>query len=90
MIPHARVRHAIAGRTRIAVESKRHDLDYYVRVVQQLNELPEVLEVTANPRSAGLLLIHEEGALQAIVETGPWSDAAWRALELSRRPSPRP
>jgi pimeloyl-ACP methyl ester carboxylesterase len=31
----------------------------------------------------------DRAALQAVVEAGPWSDAAWQALELSRRPSPR-
>jgi predicted esterase len=29
----------------------------------------------------------DRAALRAVVESGPWSDAAWRALELSRRPS---
>ena len=28
----------------------------------------------------------DRAALRAVVESGPWSDAAWRALELSRRP----
>jgi predicted esterase len=28
----------------------------------------------------------DRAALRAVMESGPWSDAAWRALELSRRP----
>jgi hypothetical protein len=84
MTPQGRVRHALSGRTRIAVASKRNDLGYYLRVVQEIAKLPEVVEVTANPRSAGLLVIHEEGALPSIADRA--RERGWFELESLQPP----
>ncbi len=59
--------HNIDGRTRIHVPSKRHDEAWFSGVAQRLREIESIDYVSANPLTAGILILHH-GTLDAIAQ----------------------
>jgi hypothetical protein len=48
--------HRARGRLRLRIPARRHDSSFFVRLVEQLSALPGVLQVTADPVTAGVLI----------------------------------
>ena len=66
-IPSAYVRHAIAGRVRFRVPSRKYDDAYFDRVAAELSSWEAVDEVRTNATTTGILLRHSS-SLQVLVE----------------------
>jgi hypothetical protein len=58
MSPMARIVHALPNRTRLRVPSRRGNSSYFTAVVGRLNTFSGVIEVTAEVRTASILLRH--------------------------------
>ncbi len=56
--PEARLVHAIPGRARLRLPERRGDALFFEEVAKRLEALPGVLQVSANPQTASLLLAH--------------------------------
>lgn len=59
MAPQAVVEHQLPGRARLRIPSKRGDVQWFGEVVQWLSRNPDVYELSANPKTASLLIEHE-------------------------------
>ena len=58
MIPDARIVHRLPGRLRIKVDSHKRDVAFFSMLRNELRSCPGVLEVTANPVTASVLIQH--------------------------------
>ncbi|WP_354682363.1 HMA2 domain-containing protein [Cupriavidus necator] len=54
----AQLSHALPGRLRVKVPTRRHDAAYFDDVVRRLSECSGVDEVSVNPVTASVLIIH--------------------------------
>lgn len=61
-LPAAHVVHAVPGRTRLIVPSRRGDAAFFAAATVQLGEAPGVAAVRANPRAGSLVARHAGGA----------------------------
>jgi Heavy metal associated domain 2 len=50
--------HAIPGRMRIRIRSRRGDKDFFASLVHSLREVEDVKEVVANPHTGSVLVFH--------------------------------
>jgi heavy-metal-associated domain-containing protein len=50
--------HKSPGRTRLRIPARRNDEDYFASLAQALRQCPGVQRVETNPRTAGVLLLH--------------------------------
>lgn len=57
-LPSARIVHAIPGRMRVQVPSRRGDWLYFARTSEQLRSMAEVQSLDYNPRTGSLLIRH--------------------------------
>lgn len=83
MLPDARIVHRLPGRMRIKVDSHKRDEAFFSMLRNELRSCPGVLEVTANPVTASVLIQHaatEAKLLQFI--------AAHKLLDLRDGTSP--
>lgn len=67
MLPCAVVCHRAPGRFRVRIVERRRDEAYFTRVGEALAQEPSVLEVTTNPRTGSVLVLHR-GDLAALLE----------------------
>jgi len=58
MIPSASIAHRVPGRIRIRIPSARADSEFLEKARAALASLPGVLEVTCNPLTGSLLVLH--------------------------------
>ncbi len=58
MLPCAVVCHRAPGRFRVRIVERRRDEAYFMRVEEALAQEPAVLEVTTNPRTGSVLVLH--------------------------------
>jgi hypothetical protein len=93
----ATLEHRLPQRFRLRVPSRRGDADYFAALVACLAEYPEVEEARADPRTAGILVLHrgEEAAIldlactrKLISLTDPHPDPV-PAPEASQSAAPR-
>jgi len=62
MLPSASIAHRIPGRIRIRIPSAKADSEFLEEARAALSALPGVLEVTCNPLTGSILVLHEPGA----------------------------
>jgi hypothetical protein len=67
-LPAAELVHAMAGRTRLRVPSKRDDTVFFASVLTGLSTLPGVRSVEAHPLTGSILIYHDVG-LPELAET---------------------
>ena len=60
IIPHADLVHRSRGRLRLRIPSKRQDLGYFVELYEEVRQLPGIVDLVINPKTASVLLIYEE------------------------------
>jgi hypothetical protein len=58
--PEAQIVHAIPGRMRLRVASKKGDPSYFTHVEQELRRFDAVYDVTSNPVTASILILHRD------------------------------
>lgn len=58
MMPIAHVAHALPGRVRLQIPSKRGDARYFARLRDELASVPGVLGLRVNPRAGSALITH--------------------------------
>ena len=58
-LPEARITHAISGRVRIKILSKKGDSSYFESLERKFSDCDKVQEVEANAVTAGVLLLHD-------------------------------
>lgn len=58
MAPLAYIAHQVRNRVRLKIPEMRHDLDYFSALVEKLGALAGVLEVTANPATGSVIIVH--------------------------------
>jgi heavy-metal-associated domain-containing protein len=66
MIPVAHIQHQLPGRVRLRIPSKRGEVPFFEKVVQQLSKHPAIWELVASPVTGSITLQYSE-PLQAIV-----------------------
>lgn len=89
MGPVAKVEHAIPGRLRVRIPSKRGDTSYFRDVTQRLSEHSGITGITANPATGSILIAHESGEpsiIQHAVDLGLFAIEA--VLDPERRIPP--
>ncbi|HMK42693.1 MAG TPA: hypothetical protein VK445_01000 [Dissulfurispiraceae bacterium] len=59
MIPHAIIAHKSRGRLRIRVPEKKGQTAYWQQVLDSLKEIDGIKSLSANPVTAGVLILHE-------------------------------
>ncbi|MCG6896823.1 MAG: hypothetical protein LJE61_02705 [Thiocapsa sp.] len=74
MAPLAHAVHRTRGRLRLRIPARRHDQAFFDRLTQRLCNVPGVLRSTANPETAGVLILLDPHSgsdpIEAITETG--------------------
>ncbi|HEV7445603.1 MAG TPA: hypothetical protein VGO18_23720 [Steroidobacteraceae bacterium] len=73
MPPTAHIVHALPGRMRLRIPSRRGDTPYFTSLVEQLSEHPSIHELRADPHSAGLV-IHHGGLANAVLALAAEAD----------------
>jgi hypothetical protein len=51
--------HAVSGRTRLKIPSRRGEAAYFAQVAERLTECPGVVQVRVNSRTASVLISHQ-------------------------------
>lgn len=64
MLPTATIAHAMAGRARFRIPSRKGDTDYFAHIEHALATCDGVHHVVANPLTASVLVQHETDVLQ--------------------------
>ncbi|NWG87062.1 MAG: hypothetical protein HXY26_06045 [Hydrogenophilaceae bacterium] len=67
MLPDAEVVHRIPGRLRLRILSKRKDVIYFAQLAEQIKVYADVREVTINPLTGSLLVLHV-GPFEGVAE----------------------
>ena len=57
--PEAQIGHMITGRLRLKIPGRKGDRSYLGAVVKELSSVPGIEQVTMNPDTAGILIIHK-------------------------------
>jgi hypothetical protein len=83
MVPVAYIEHQLPGRVRLRVPSRRGDVPFFEKVVQDLSKHPAIRELSATPLTGSITLQHFE-ALQPIMAA-----AADQKLFTTRRLEPQ-
>jgi hypothetical protein len=65
----AHVKHRVTGRMRLCVAERRGDVEYYTHVARSLSQLPRVTRVECNPATGSILILHEGGVEDSIVQS---------------------
>ena len=60
MLPQAQINHRLRGRLRLKIREKRQDADYFTTLCSRIEALDGVMEVSANPITGSVLLLHPE------------------------------
>lgn len=60
MLPKAHIIHQLRGRLRLRIKDKRQEPDYFAELCRRIEALDGVTEVSANPNTGSLLLLHPE------------------------------
>lgn len=83
--PEAQIGHMITGRLRLKIPSRRGDINYLGAVVKELASIPGIEQVSMNPDTAGILIIHnlEMGQLRNKIS----SSDHYRLAPLSEQPT---
>ncbi len=58
MLPNASIAHRIPGRMRLRIPSAKADTEFFEQARAQLSLLPGVLEVSCNPLTGSILVLH--------------------------------
>lgn len=64
--PHAFVSHAVAGRSRWRIPSRKGDAAYFRELEKHLSALPDVVSVEGRPRTGSLVLRHHGDAMALV------------------------
>ena len=60
MLPQAHIVHQLRGRVRLRITEKRQEPEYFADVCSRIEALDGVTEVSANPTTGSLLLLHPD------------------------------
>lgn len=60
MLPQAHIIHRLRGRLRLKITEKRQDPDYFTSLCSRIDALGGIDEVSANPTTGSVLLLHPE------------------------------
>ncbi len=66
MLPQAHIIHQLRGRVRLRIKEKCQDPDYFAVLCQRIESLAGVTDVSANPTTGSLLLLHPESPFAEI------------------------
>jgi hypothetical protein len=85
MLPQAQIVHQLRGRLRLKIREKRQDPEYFTNLCSRIEALGEVMEVSANPTTGSVLLLHPELPYERLEP----QLAALELFEIVAAPPPR-
>jgi hypothetical protein len=85
MLPQAHIVHQLRGRVRLRIKEKRQDPAYFDTLCSHIEALEGVSEVSANPNTGSLLILHPDLPFAQIED----QLTALRQFELISAPEPQ-
>lgn len=69
MRPVAHVAHAVPGRVRIRIPSKRGDTEYFAKLQERLETFPAIIALRVNPKTGSVLIEYDDTSLAQLKES---------------------